>query len=66
MQVIVNGKDMEIAEESTFLELFKVLSLDPKVVIAEHNGEIVPRESFPSRCLEAGDQVELVRLVGGG
>jgi thiamine biosynthesis protein ThiS len=35
-------------------------------VAVEHNGEIVPRASWPETVLEAGDRLEVVHFVGGG
>jgi thiamine biosynthesis protein ThiS len=44
----------------------KSLGLDPALVVAEVNGEIVKRQFYASRTLADRDSVEIVRLVGGG
>jgi sulfur carrier protein len=66
MQLIVNGNPMDAEEETTLAGLMETLKLDPKAVVAELNGEIVPREEYLNRTLAPEDKVELVRFVGGG
>jgi sulfur carrier protein len=66
MQVIVNGKPMDMEKGQKLDGLIRTLGLDPGVLVAELNGEIVPREEYPNRALAPGDMLELVRLVGGG
>jgi thiamine biosynthesis protein ThiS len=44
----------------------EMLNVPPKGVIVERNGEILPRDMFQQVILEDGDQLELIRLVGGG
>ncbi|MHC4942341.1 MAG: sulfur carrier protein ThiS [Planctomycetota bacterium] len=66
MQIIVNGEPMEIEEATSISALLVGLKLDPKVVVAELNGRIVPREVFPESLLSRDDRLELVRMVGGG
>ena len=39
---------------------------DAAKVMAELNGEPVPRTDFSERRLEPGDRLELVRAVAGG
>jgi len=35
-------------------------------VAVAHNGEIVPRDRYPTIRLREGDTLEIVRMVGGG
>jgi len=43
------------------------LDLDPRMIVVEHNGEILRRDvSAASHRLRSGDIVELVHFVGGG
>ncbi len=37
-----------------------------KFIAVAHNGEVVDRESFQEIVLDDGDDVEIVRPVGGG
>ena len=40
--------------------------MDARAVAVEHNGRIVERAAFERVTLDEGDQVEIVRMVGGG
>ena len=64
--VVVNGAPREIAPAASLLDLLRSLDLDPRVVVVEHNRQIVRRPALASTTLHAGDQVELVHFVGGG
>ncbi len=66
MQVFVNNKTTDLDEPVSLASLIEKLGLDPKVLVAERNGEIVPKSDYSSCKLSPGDRVELVRLVGGG
>lgn len=50
----------------TLADLLKEMDLDPQLVVAEVNGDIVSRKDFGSKTLAGGDKIELVRFVGGG
>lgn len=66
MRVEVNGREKEIAPESTALELLGTLGLDPRGVVVERNRKIVRRDDLPGTRLEEGDRIEIVHFVGGG
>jgi sulfur carrier protein len=66
MQIVVNGKSMEAEDGMTLSGFVRSLGFDPVTLVADHNGEIVPRGEFDDRTLSPGDRLELVRLVGGG
>ncbi len=67
VRLVVNGQDRDIAAESANLTaLIQDLGLDPGMVVAEVNGDIVKRADFPAFSLSDGDKIELVRFVGGG
>ena len=40
--------------------------MDPRIVAVERNGEIVKRARFAETPISAGDELEIVRMVGGG
>jgi sulfur carrier protein len=42
------------------------MGLTGKRIALERNGEIVPRSTFATRQLAAGDKLEIVVAVGGG
>ena len=67
--ILVNGDRREYAESAfpaTVLALVESLGINPQMVVAEVNGEIVKRDNFAAHPLASGDKIELVRFVGGG
>jgi thiamine biosynthesis protein ThiS len=66
IKVVVNGEAREIAAGASLLDLLGSLDLDPRVVVVEHNRQIVRRPGLGDVTLRAGDHVELVHFVGGG
>jgi sulfur carrier protein len=66
MEISVNGQPREVPEGSTVADLLEILELDSRQVAVEVNLELVPRARHVERPLVAGDQLEIVTLVGGG
>jgi len=66
MDVMVNGKSMELADGTTAAGLLERLQIHPERVVVEVNLAIVKRGQLPSTTLKTGDQVEIVHFVGGG
>jgi sulfur carrier protein len=66
MQLTVNGKPRDAADEATILTFLEASDIDPRIVAVERNGEIVKRERWSEVRLEPGDTLEIVRMVGGG
>ena len=63
----VNGAERRIPTGWTLADLLASLSLDPQVVVIEHNGAILrDRAAFLSLTLAADDTLEIVHFVGGG
>ena len=42
------------------------LGYEPRLVVVEFNGTIVPRAQWPEQPVAAGDRLEVVTIVGGG
>lgn len=66
MNIHLNGETREIPDHLTLLGLVAHLGLEPGWVVAEHNVVAVDRSAWDSLDLSPGDQVELVRFMGGG
>lgn len=66
MQITFNGQAQDVRSEVTVAQLLADLQLAPKLVAVEVNREVVPRGLHESHVLRAGDEVEVVTLVGGG
>ena len=66
MHITVNGHTRHMAAPLTVGELLELLRINPKTVVVERNLRIVDRGKFILEALEDGDQIEIIRLVGGG
>lgn len=66
IDVLVNGEHRTVASGATLLELLRVLALDPRTVVVEHNRTIVRRPRLGEVTVAPGDAIELVHFVGGG
>ena len=65
-QIVVNGEPRELAPGTRLLDLLDSLSLDPRAVAVEKNGEVLRRAQLGEVELQAGDRLEIVRFVQGG
>jgi thiazole synthase len=56
-----------VAAGATVADLLRLLDLDPRTIVVEHNREIVrDRDALGRRALCSDDVLELVHFVGGG
>lgn len=65
MTLTVNGETRE-SDSATIAEFLAARNLHARIVVVEHNGEIVPRERYAETTLAAGDQLEIVQMMAGG
>ena len=64
--ITANGKPVG-AQLPCSIEAFLVAQkLLPRSVVVEHNGEAVAPSEFSRRQLNAGDRLEIVKIVAGG
>lgn len=63
MRVIANGGAVDLAEGATVEDLLATLNLGGRWVLAERNGEPVPRAALATTVLAEDDRLELVRAV---
>jgi sulfur carrier protein len=66
INVIVNGKPVEVPAETTVSAYLASRDLKDRLVVVELNGSILNRSMFSSTVFAAGDKVEIVHFVGGG
>ena len=64
--VIANGKPVEARLPCSLEEFLQAQNLRPRSVVVEHNGEAVAPSQFAQRRLQAGDRLEIVKIVAGG
>jgi thiamine biosynthesis protein ThiS len=65
-QIIANGKPVEAKLPCSIEEFLVAQKLLPRSVVVEHNGEAVAPSEFSGRTLQAGDKLEIVKIVAGG
>ncbi len=66
LRVRVNGEDRELAEGVSVAALLDSMSLEVNGIAVALNMEIVRRGEYGDTQLSDGDEVEIVRAVGGG
>ena len=57
---------MEFTENQTVQSFLETKDLEPKKVVIELNGEILPREKWEKIVLKEDDCLEVISFVGGG
>jgi sulfur carrier protein len=66
MEIELNGVPHPIAENQNLQDLIAALELSNKALAVAVNREVVPRQLWPQRMLQARDRVDIVRAIGGG
>ncbi len=66
VEVTINGKQVVVDEGTTIQQFLLSKGYQDRLVVVELNEAILPRGSYPSTILTAGDRVEIVHFVGGG
>lgn len=66
MNIIINGASQQFASAKNLTDIVSSLCKQPKHVITELNGSIIPPDQWAKTSLKDGDALELVTFVGGG
>ena len=66
MEIVLNGQVKILAGPQSVAALVQELGLTGKRIAVERNGEIVPKSTYATVMLTAGDRLEIVVAVGGG
>jgi thiamine biosynthesis protein ThiS len=63
----INGAEKEFETlPKTLIELLDQMKINQATIVAEIDGEIIARENFNQTPINANQQIELIRFVGGG
>jgi sulfur carrier protein len=65
-EIILNGAPHQVAPGTTLADLIEALSLSNQALALAVNRSVVPRQQWRERGVQPGDQVEVVRPIGGG
>ncbi|MCD2518215.1 sulfur carrier protein ThiS [Massilia sp. G4R7] len=66
LEVELNGSPYLLPSGASLQELAGQLGLGGQAVAVAVNREVVPRQQWPGRRLQAKDKVDIVRAIGGG
>jgi thiamine biosynthesis protein ThiS len=64
--IIANGQQIAAPVPCSIEAFLVTQQLLPRSVVVEHNGEAVAPSEFSQRQLQAGDRLEIVKIVAGG
>ena len=65
MILTVNGEPRE-TDAATVADFLTSCGLHTRLVVVEHNGEIVPRDHYEEAPLRENDGLEIVQMMSGG
>jgi sulfur carrier protein len=66
MRVRVNGQDAQLEAETSLERLVASYRLKPEQVVIELNRRVPAKTAWASTFLAEGDEVEIVKFLGGG
>ena len=66
MRILVNGERVDCGEARTVDELIQRHQLSPETTLVEFNGRALHRREWPTRLLQEGDRLEILRVAAGG
>lgn len=66
MRVKINGEADEIPDNSSIKDVLTARKLPVDIIIIALNGEIINREKWEILKLNSNDNLELIRIIGGG
>jgi sulfur carrier protein len=66
IEITINGQTVSIPSAMSIQQVLDTVEVPPNYLAVEVNAQVVPREQYASHQVHAGDELELVTLVGGG
>ncbi|TXC90728.1 sulfur carrier protein ThiS [Metabacillus litoralis] len=66
MSIKLNGELVELNDVNTIQQLLAYYKLEDRLVIVEHNRDIILKDQYKETTIKNGDEIELVHFVGGG
>ncbi len=66
IEIELNGAPHKVPPQQTLNQLVDALELTGQALALAVNRNVVPRQQWPKRVLQAQDKVDIVRAIGGG
>jgi thiamine biosynthesis protein ThiS len=66
LTIRLNGEPFDIPGPVSISALLAELNIDPRIVAVEHNVVVIKRQQYETTMIGEGDEIEIVRFVGGG
>ncbi|MTV38265.1 sulfur carrier protein ThiS [Duganella radicis] len=66
IEIELNGAPHRVPPRQTLYQLIDALELTGQALALAVNRNVVPRQQWPERVLQAQDKVDIVRAIGGG
>jgi len=66
MKIVINGKSEDLPDGMTVKSLLESKGINPQIVACELNLNVVRRMQLAEAQLKDGDQLEIIRIIGGG
>ncbi|MFN7840252.1 MAG: sulfur carrier protein ThiS [Pirellula sp.] len=66
VEIEFNGTKRQVPVGTTILDLLQESKIETRFCAVESNLDIVPKSSYGTHQVQAGDKIEVVTLVGGG
>jgi sulfur carrier protein len=66
IEIELNGAPHRVPPQQTLDQLINALALSGQALALAVNRNVVPRQHWAARVLQAQDKVDIVRAIGGG
>mgnify|MGYP001816489215 CR=1 FL=1 len=66
LSIRVNGEERQCPAGLDLESVLVLLGFQPRLVVVEYNGEILPRQRWRHQDVGESDVLEVVTIVGGG
>jgi len=66
IKIKFNGKEIEVAKETSLLDIINSYNLNHRSIIIELNREVIDDDKFAETVVKDNDILELINFVGGG
>ena len=66
MQILLNGKPLELEDKINVKDLLEQKGYEGKIVAVACNGEFIPRGSYTETMIQNNDKIEIVAPMQGG